>query len=146
MDIPHNAHILVLDGARMRLFHNGGTLMEPKLDLVLQRERDSAATHEQGVERSGTNFESSGSRRSSYEQTDFHQMDEDRFAVEAADMLGSEVMAGHIDALLVVAAPRALGELRKHLHEDVAGRVVGEMAMDVTGLSIPDMAAALIAK
>lgn len=128
MDIPHNTHILVMDGGKMLLFQNVGSQAEPILNIVTQREQDSAATHEQGTGRSGTNFESSGSRRSSYQQTDFHQLDEDQFAVDAADMLRREVLAGRIDTLIIVAAPQTLGELRKHYHVEVEKRVIGEIS------------------
>jgi hypothetical protein len=73
----------------------------------------------------GTTHESVGSARSGYEQTDFHQQDEDRFAADAADMLKREVLAGRIGALIVVAAPSTLGELRKHYHAAVERHPAG---------------------
>lgn len=48
-------------------------------------------------------------------------------------MLKREVLAHHIDGLIIVAAPRTLGELRKHLHTEVARRVLGEISKDVAG-------------
>jgi len=145
MDIPRDTHILVIDGGKMLLFKNDGGEADPILNIVMHREQDSAATHEQGTGRSGTNFESSGSRRSSYEQTDFHQLDEDQFAVDAAEMLKREVLAGKIDRLIIVAAPRTLGELRKHLHGEVEKRVIGEISKDVAGRPTDEIVAAIAA-
>ncbi len=143
MDIPHNTHILVMDGGKMRLFKNDGGAVEPKLTVLRQNEQDSAATHEQGSSGPGTNFQSFGSARSGYEQTDFHQQDEDKFAVAAADMLQREVLAHRIDALIIVAAPKTLGELRKHLHGEVEKRVIGEIAKDFAGRPTDEILAAI---
>ena len=133
MDIPHNSHVLVIDGGKMLLFKNDGGREEPNLTVVMHREQDSAATRYQGSGQPGTTHESVGTARSSYEQTDFHQLDEDRFAADAADILKREVLAGHIDSLIVVAAPRTLGELRRHYHGEVQKRVLGEISKDVAG-------------
>lgn len=145
MEIPHKTHILVMDGGKMLLFKNDGGAAAPKLTLVMHREHDSAATHEQGSSGPGTSFESVGSARSSYEQTDFHQLDEDKFAAEAADMLKREVLEHKIDALIIVAAPRTLGELRKHFHSEVEKRVIGQIAKDVAGRPTDEILATIAA-
>ena len=107
MDIPHNAHALVIDGRKLLLFKNDGNVAAPKLNVATHREQDSAATHDQGSDKPGQTQSSVGGVRSGYEETDFHQQDEDRFAAAAADMLKCEVLAGRIEALIVIAAPRA---------------------------------------
>lgn len=143
MDIPHNAHVLVVDGRKLLLFKNDGSVAAPKLSVATHREQDSAATHDQGSDKPGTTHESVGSARSGYEQTDFHQQDEDRFAADAADMLKREVLAGRIEALIVIAAPRTLGELRKHYHGEVEKRVLGEIAKDVAGRPTDEIASVI---
>ena len=141
MEIPHNAHVVVVDGRKLLLFKNEGTPASPKLSLATHREQDSAATHDQGSDKPGATHQSVGSARSDYEQTDFHQQDEDRFAADAADMLKREVLARRIGALIVVAAPRTLGELRKHYHAAVEKRLLGEIAKDVAGRPSDEIAA-----
>ena len=128
MDISHNAHVLVIDGRKLLLFKNLGRVAAPTLSVAAHREQVSAATRDQGSDILGTMHQSVGSARSGYEQTDFHQQDEDRFAADAAEMLKREVLVGRIEALIVIAAPRTLGELRKHYHDEVAKRVLGEIA------------------
>lgn len=133
MNIPHHAHVLVMDGGKSLLFRNTGSTEAPNLVVEGHREQDSAATSDQGSDAPGTSHSSTGNSRSSVEQTDFHQQDEDRFAVKAADMLKREVLVGHIEQLIVVAAPKTLGVLRKHYHGEVEKRVLGEIAKDVAG-------------
>jgi len=141
MEIPHNAHVLVIDGRKLLLLQNQASAAEPKLTVTTHREQESAATHDQGVDRPGQTQSSVGAVRSGYSQTDFHQQDEDRFAVDAAAMLRREVLEGRIEALVIVAAPRTLGTLRKHYHDEVAKCVVGEIAKDVAGRSTDEIAA-----
>ena len=141
MDIPYNAHVLVMDGRKLLLFRNVGSLVAPTLSAAAHREHASAATQDQGSDVPGTMHQSVGSARSGYEQTDFHQQDEDGFAADAAEMLKREVLAGRIEALITIAAPRTLGELRKHYHGEVARRVVGEIAKDIVGRPTDEIAA-----
>lgn len=143
MDIPRDTHVLVMDGGKMLLFKNDGDEVQPVLNIVMHDEQNSAATRDQGSAQPGSTHESVGSRRSSYEQTDFHQLDEDKFAIDAADMLKRKVLAGKIDALIIVAAPRTLGELRKHFHGEVEKRVLGEISKDVAGLPTDGIMAAI---
>ncbi|WP_313669599.1 host attachment family protein [Sandarakinorhabdus sp.] len=145
MDIPQNAHVLVMDGGKLLLFKNDGSEAQPALNIVMHLVQDSAATRDQGTERPGRAHESAGTRRSSHEQTDFHQLDEIRFAVEAAEMLKREVLAHHIDSFIVIAAPRTLGELRKHFHTEVERRVIGEISKDVARRPTDEIMAAIAA-
>lgn len=146
MDIPRNAHVLVIDGGKMFLFKNQGNPVHPALTIVAQDGQDSSATRDQGTDQPGTSFQGVGGRRSSYEQTDFHQQDEDRFAIDAANLLKREAQAGRIKALILVAAPRTLGVLRKHLHGEVEKRVIGEISKVVAGHPVEEILAAIAAK
>jgi protein required for attachment to host cells len=145
MNIPHDAHVLVIDGRKLLLFRNEGGAAAPRLSLVTLREQESAPTEAQGSDRPGRTHASVGGAHSSYEQTDFHQMDEDQFAAKAAALLNREVLAGHIRALIVVAAPRTLGELRKHYRGELQACLLGEIAKDMAGHTTDDILAGLAA-
>ncbi len=58
---------------------------------------------------------------------------------EIADVLNRRVLNGKITGLVVIAAPKALGELRKHYHKELEAILVGEIAKDLTGHSIQDI-------
>jgi protein required for attachment to host cells len=60
-------------------------------------------------------------------------------------VLNRLVLDHKVEQLLVIAAPRTLGQLRKGWHKQTAARVVGEIAKDLTGHS-PDQIAAAIQK
>lgn len=141
MQIPHNAMVVVADGRKMLLFRNDGDEKFPKLEVVTHDEkviphREDMATDEPGSTFSGTKgggtlgVNAGSSNRSGYEETDFHQLEEDRFAAETAEMLKKRALRNEFSQLIVVAPPRALGELRKHYHKEVEARIIGEIAKD----------------
>lgn len=144
MHLHHNAVVVVADGRKMLFLRNEGDAEFP--DLVVERaeEHPNPDTSAQGTDRPGRSSSPKGVRQSAVEQTDFHQIEEDRFAAEVADILKRETLAHRIEHLVVVAPPKTLGEMRKHYHKEVSSRLIGELGKDLTGHSIPDIEAALI--
>lgn len=143
MQIPHNAMVVVADGRKMLLFRNQGDEAYPNLEVVdhetkVTPHREDMATDEPGSTFSGSagSGEVGGApganNRSGYEETDFHQLEEDRFAADVAEMLRKRALANDFSKLIVVAPPRALGELRKNYHKEVEARILGEIAKDLT--------------
>ena len=74
-------------------------------------------------------------------ETDFHQADEDRFAIAAAGRLAARAGAGM--GLIVVAPPHTLGVLRKHYAAPVRAAIVAEIDKDYAGRPAADVAALL---
>jgi len=73
------------------------------------------------------------------EEVDFHQLEEDRFAAETAEMLKDRALRNEYDALVVVAPPRTLGELRKHYHKEVEKRLVAEVPKDLVNVPVAEI-------
>lgn len=145
MHIPHDSVVLVADGKKFLFLRNEGDEVHPNLIVERAEEQADRSTADQGTDRPGRTQSSVGPGRNSYEQADFHQVEEDRFAAEAADMLKRRAMAHNYESLIVVAPPRTLGELRKHYHKEVENRLKGELDKDLTGHPIPDIESALLA-
>ena len=82
--------------------------------------------------------------RGSMDETDFHQLEEDRFAAQTAEMLRERALNNDFETLIIVAPPRTLGELRKHYHQEVSARLAGELAKDLTGHAIPQIEEVLL--
>ena len=87
MNLPNNTLVLVADGRKMLFLRNHGNAAQIDLRVEAHREQDNPPSHDQGSDAPGRSFASIGSRRSAMEETDFHQIAEDRFAAEAADLL-----------------------------------------------------------
>jgi protein required for attachment to host cells len=127
MHIPKNAIVAVADGEILNLFRNDGEEAAPKLVAL----PDIAISTE--------NKGSGGRHQSSSANPSDSQQDEDSFAAGIAAMLNKRVLDGQISALVIVAAPRTLGELRKHYHKTLSEILVGEIPKDLTGHSVTDI-------
>jgi protein required for attachment to host cells len=145
MQLPHKSFVVVADGRKMLFFRNEGDAMHPNLVIERVREQDNPESSTQGTDSPGRTFASNGTGRSAYEETDWHQLEEDRFAAETAELLKKRALRNDYDALFVVAPPRTLGELRKHYHKEVSGRLVGELDKDLTGHPVDQIEKILIA-
>lgn len=147
MPIPNNALVLVVDGRKMLFFRNQGD--ENQIDLRTEDhdERDDA-NHDGDLKTDapGTSHSSVGSGRSSMEETDFKQQDEDNWVKEAAENLKKRALQNDFDHLCIVAPPKALGVLRKALHKEVEKRVVCTINKEMSGRPIPDIEALIVSE
>ena len=148
MQLVNNTVVLVADGRKLLFLRNEGDAQYPNLTVEVAEEHPNPANRDQSTDAAGRASSTSpagGTSRSgsSMEPTDFHQLEEDRFAAEAAAMLKKRALANDFEHLVIVAPPRTLGELRKHYHKEVESRLAGELAKDLTGHTIPEIEAAL---
>jgi protein required for attachment to host cells len=140
MQVPHNTFVVVADGKKMLFFRNEGDAEFLKLEVERKRETADLADRDQKTDGPGRAFDASGGPgRSAYEEVDFHQLEEDRFAHETAEMLKKRALRNEFESLIIVAPPRTLGELRKHYHKEVEKRLAGEVAKDLTGHPVAEI-------
>ena len=132
INLPHDAFVFVGDGRKALFLRNEGD--EKFLNLKTERVLvdQNPPTREQGSDQPGRAFASVGSRRSAVEEADWHVLEEQRFAHEVAAALQRIVRDRKIKALVVVAPPKTLAELRKAFHSEVKNRIVAEIDKDLT--------------
>jgi protein required for attachment to host cells len=168
MQLPHDTFVVVADGRKMLFFRNEGDGGYPHLVVEHARVHPSPKDREQKSDAAGGASSTQaganapggavgGDRhalgggaqfapsRGTMEETDFHQLEEDRFAAETAEFLKQRALAHEYESLVVVAPPKTLGELRKHYHKEVTDRLVGELDKDLTRLTVPDIEAVISA-
>jgi protein required for attachment to host cells len=156
MPLPHNALVLVADGRKMLFFrnHGDGTQMDLRTEAHDEREdkkdRDyhtdapGTAAHGAGAAGRGIGAQGGGHvSRPVMEETDWHQLEEDRWIKDAADELKKRVLRNDFEALAIIAPPKALGVLKKNLHKEVEKRVVCTVNKEMSGRPIPDIEALL---
>ena len=167
MRVPHKAVVLVADGRKMLLLRNegDGELLnlqveqcevqenpkdsDQKSDAAGQSSSTQSGPGAPSVAQNGSMHARGGGAqfapsRGSMGETDYHQMEEDKFATEIAELLKKQAMSGSYESLIIVAPPKTLGELRKHYHKEVTDRLVGEVGKDLTGHPIPEIENALV--
>lgn len=133
MKISHDDWVVLADGRKAIFTQNVGPLFEPKLEVrrVLEAERNPA-NHEQGADRPGRVFEGSTGRRSAVGQTDWHDQAEAAFAKDVTEALAELHRKNKVPHLVLVAAPRALANLRAAMPAAVRSITVSEVDKDLT--------------
>ncbi len=143
MPLPHNALVLVADGRKMLFFRNHGDENQIDLRTEAHDERQERKDREIKTDAPGTTKQSGGYGRSTYEEADFQQQEEDRWFKDAAEELKARALRNDFDALAIVAPPKALGVLKKCLHKEVEKRIVCTVNKEMSGRPIPDIEALL---
>ena len=131
--IPHDAMVLIGDGRKALFLRNAGDEKFPDLKAERVFAEENPPTHEQGADRPAVAFAHAGShRRTQIDQTDWHRLEEDRFIARVAAALEEVMRTRGVPALVVVAPPRMLADLRRAFHPDVQKRIVAEVGKDLT--------------
>ncbi|MDP2215129.1 host attachment protein [Phenylobacterium sp.] len=129
MKLTKGTLVAVVDGEKLVLFENTGA---QEIELTA---KPVPAIPERASGAPGRN--SGGSNPDNDTQA------EDGFAVGVAEALNHMVLTHRTESLLVIAAPKTLGQLRKGWHKETEARLVGEIAKDLTGHSTDQIAAAI---
>lgn len=143
MPLPNNALVLVADGTKVLFLRNHGDENQIDLRTEAHDQREDRKDREIKTDAPGTTKQSAGYGRSTYEEADFQQQEEDRWIKDAADDLKARALRNDFDALAIVAPPKALGILKKSLHKEVEKRVICTVNKEMSGRPIPDIEALL---
>ncbi len=131
MQLAHGTIVAVIDGENLNIFRNTGNEAELSLAAV------------ETPTPSGDNKSAGARHHSSNASPDGNRLEEDSFAAAAAAALNKQALENDFEALVVIAAPRTLGELRKHWHKVLEAKLVAELAKELTNHSTADIEAAL---
>jgi protein required for attachment to host cells len=131
---------VIADGGRARVMtrkaEGSGYEEVENFDFVA----DHRQTKDINADRPGRSFNSVGGSRHAMEPpTDPHREEKRKFAHRLCDYLDEKRGANAFDQLVIVAAPRTLGDLRDALSEAVKDKVVEEIAKDIVKVPTADM-------
>jgi protein required for attachment to host cells len=127
--IPENALIIVADGTGARFFRNAGS--ENRLSLSAIGELAPADLLNAGP---------AGNRPP---ESTSQETDEATFAKQLARELYRRVHSEKVPALVLIADPQTLGQIRPLLHKEVKDRLVAEVGKTLTKAPIPAIQKAL---
>ena len=139
LKLPEGTWVVVCDGRKSIVLENIGDKEHPDLRTKSAVESDGAPTSALGTDRPGRVHQSVGSSRSSVEQTDWHDREEDEFLIALAARLDKAVQAKEVSHLVIVAPPRALGMIRKAYSQHVKGALLAEIDKDLASHPVPDI-------
>lgn len=144
MPLANNTLVLVTDGRKTLFFRNQGDQNQIDLRTEAFDEREDLPNSELKSDAAGSNAQSGGFGRPAYEETDFHQQEEDRWAQSAAEEVNKRVLKNNFDQLVIIAPPKTLGLIRKKLHKEAERRLLCEIPKEMTGRTIPDIEALIV--
>ena len=139
LEIRQGDWVVVCDGKKALVLENAGD--EKFLNLRTREALDhpNPRTSELGSDAPGRSISSVGQGRSAMEQTDWHDLEEQRFLVRLAAHLDAELNAGAAKSLIIVAPPRALGVLRAAYSHNLRRSLRGEIDKDLVKLPIHEI-------
>ena len=94
---------------------------------------------EQAANRPGRMSDGPSGHRSAFDDTDWHELEKERFAKALSEILYKQAHTGRYDRIVLVAPPAVLGDLRDNLHKEVQDKVIGEIPKTLTNHPIDDI-------
>ncbi|MGE0502697.1 MAG: host attachment protein [Rhizobiaceae bacterium] len=143
--LDHDVWVLVADGEKGLFLRNEGDRQYPHLEVVREMHEENPPTREQGADRPGRFNDGPSAHRSAVDDTDWHRVAKERFAVEIAARLYKMAHRGDFEKLVLVAPPLVLGELRKQMHKEVEQRITGEVPKTLTNHPVYEIEKILLA-
>jgi protein required for attachment to host cells len=139
--MPTTTWVLIADGARARVLAQARPF-EP-LEPAFEQEEftgSRAQSKEIASDRPGRSFDSGGQGRHAMEPpTDPQRYAKFEFARDLAERLEEAAHAHRFDKLVLVAAPKTLGDLRDLLPDAVKAKVVAEIDKDLTKVPLHEL-------
>ncbi|WP_425427957.1 host attachment protein [Aliiruegeria haliotis] len=135
--------VLVADSEKALFLRNVGDAFDFHFEVVRKETQDNPATREQGAHKPGRFNDGPSVQRSAVADTDWHELEKERFATDVADLLYRRAIAGDFEEIVIVAAPSLLGNLRTELHSEVRDKVVAEVDKNLTNEPIDKLEARL---
>jgi protein required for attachment to host cells len=137
--IAHDTWVLIGDGRKALVLRNAGTPQQPSFEVVdALRDNANPPNREQGTDRPGRLRHSVIGKRSAVEQTDWHEIGENKFAATVASRLASAANQKRFEQIILIAPPSTLAALRSRLDSKI--RVSAEIGKDLTNHPLPEIA------
>lgn len=144
MKLDHATWVVVADGEKYLLLRNKGDRDFLHLEVVDHAQSPNPPARALSTDRAGRQYDA---RRdmggtveawgiSAMEDTDWHRVEETRFAQHLADTLAEMAAAGRFPALVVIADPRTLGAFRAACPDALKAVILHEIPKDLTNLPL----------
>lgn len=141
--LPQGAWVVIADGEKALFLVNDGDDQDMNLVLRRKEEHENPKAQDWATDRPGRFNDGPAPQRSAVDDTDWHQLEKERFADELADILYKAAHAGRFDKLVILASRVVLSELRKTLHGEVQDRILLEVPKVLTNHPLDEVEAIL---
>jgi protein required for attachment to host cells len=135
----HGAWVFVGDGQKALFLINEGDAINPNLRRLSVFENHDPPSREQGSDAPGRAYSSVGGIRSAVEETDWHELEKERFAISIAERINKAALANQFEEIVIVAPPKILGDLRREFSKETGTKIIAEVPKDLTNHTIADI-------
>lgn len=134
--VPWQSWVVVCDGAKALILQNAGDnqLMNLKVQETLTQPNE--ADRDIGADKPGRSHQANGQSGSAVEETSWHDQAEEMFLKRVAGRLDDLVHEKDVRRIVLVAPPKALGQIRPSLSADTQAVITAELAKDLTNLPV----------
>jgi protein required for attachment to host cells len=128
--------VVVADSEKALILETKGDADYPNLEVRRKETQENPKDIDQSANRPGRFNDGPSPHRSAMGDTDWHELNKERFADDLAEILNARALEQAFDHMVLVAAPSVLGNLRPLLHEEVKKRVIFELDKNLTNQPI----------
>ena len=137
--LPQGAWVVVADGEKALFMINVGDKEDMNLVVRSREEHENPQAGEWASDRPGRFNDGPAPQRSAVEDTDWHQLEKQRFASDLAERLYAAAHDGAFDHLVLIASREILSQVRDEMHPEVAARVMLDVPKVLTNHSVDDI-------
>ena len=137
--LTNGTWVVIADGEKFLILENVTDDENPHFQVRRKEEEENPKDIEQSANRPGRMPDTGQGQRSALDDTDWHELQKERFAADLADDLYKAAHAGKFEKIVIAAAPQILGQLRQDMHQEVEQKVIGEIAKNLTNHPIEEI-------
>ena len=130
--LKNNTMVVVTDSEKALFIRNLTDHENPHFEVTDEEHQENPSDIEQSANRPGRMQDTGVGQRSALDDTDWHELQKERFAHHLSDILYEKAHKGEFDRLIIVASPQVLGNLRDDMHKEVTDKVVAEIPKTLT--------------
>ena len=134
--VPWESWVVVCDGAKALIMQNAGDNQLMNLQVHETMAQPNEADRDIGAGKPGRSHQANGQSGSAVEETSWHDQAEETFLKRVAAKLDDLVHEKDAKRIVLVAPPKALGQIRPSLSADTQAAITAEVAKDLTNFPI----------
>lgn len=130
--LPQGAWVIVADGEKALWLVNEGDDQDMNLTVRSKDSQDNPQAQDWAANRPGRMNDTGVGQRSALDDTDWHELEKERFGADLAEALYSEAHKGSFDRLVLIASRPVLSQIRADMHKEVADKIILELPKVLT--------------
>jgi protein required for attachment to host cells len=134
--VPWESWVVVCDGAKALILQNAGDNQLMNLQVQETLTQPNEADRDLGADKPGRSHQANGMSGSAVEETNWHDQAEEDFLKRVAVKLDELVHDKEAKRIVLVAPPRALGQIRPTLSSDTKAAITAEVPKDLTNFPV----------